>query len=113
MTNSYYPLNSNVPQLTVGGLLFTASDYFTPLTSASITLVNNFSFINPAGTIAALTIVLPANPLNNQVCGFCSSQIVSALTLTGTVVGTAPTALAVGTAYKYRYNSTTSSWWPA
>jgi len=113
MTNNYIPGNVQVPFLQLQGQFFRKSDYFTPVTTNSITLVNSISFINPAGTIAALTIVLPTNPQADQVCSFVSSQIVTTLTLTGTVVGTGPTSLAVGTNYKYQYNATTSSWWPA
>lgn len=126
MTNTYYPSGAVINGTSgtfsgaisagsgsISGTFITGTDYFTPLTGTSITLVNNFSNINPAGTIATLTIVLPTSPVNNQVCGFVSSQIVTTLTVTGTTLVTAPTTLAIGTVYKYRYNSTTSSWWPA
>lgn len=118
MALTYIDSKSTFSTATVTGVLnagsiLTQSESFAPLTTNSITLTASYSFIVPAGTIAALTIVLPASPVNNQTCRFCSSQIVSALTVTGTVVGTAPTSLAVGVSYGYRYNSTTSSWWPA
>lgn len=112
MTNNYIPIGSTVSFLSLNGPLYAVSDYFVPLTGNSVTLVNSYSEINPAGTLSALTVVLPLSPQNGQICSFVSSQIVTTLTLTGTVVGTGPTALAVGTVYRYRYNSTTSSWWP-
>lgn len=76
--------------------------YNAPLTAASITLTNltRQLIVEPAGTIAALTVVFPAAStlVDNQRLGICTTQIVTALTLTagiGTTISNGPTALQV------------------
>lgn len=76
--------------------------YNAPLTGASITLTNlqRRLVLEPAGTIAALTVVTPAAStlIDGQLLGICSTQIVTALTLTegtGTTMLGKATALAV------------------
>lgn len=96
--------------------------YSAPLTAASITVLANTRhlIIEPAGTIAALTVVFPAASglLDNQTFGLCSTQIVTTLTTTagsGTTVLNAPTALVVPVAtgnascpeWVYRLSNTT------
>lgn len=89
-----------------------------PLTGASLTLNQpgvGKLFINPAGTIAALTITLPASTLliDGQTLYINSSQIVTTLTLTagsGTTLGTATTSLAVNTPIRYVYMKATAVW---
>lgn len=78
------------------------SQYATPLTGASITILPTTRqlIIDPAGTIATLTIVTPAASalVDNQRIGVCTTQIVTSLTVTagtGVTVGNAPTALLV------------------
>lgn len=74
--------------------------YNAPLTGASITLTAQTRrlVLEPAGTIAALTVVWPAAAglVDNQLMGICSRQVVTALTTTngtGATVLDAPTAL--------------------
>lgn len=76
--------------------------YNAPLTGATLTMtgVQRRLIIEPAGTIAALTVVLPAATalVDNQLLGLCSTQIVTTLTVTagtGTTVSNAPTAMLV------------------
>ena len=76
------------------------TQYSAPLTGASITIaaVTRQVIIEPAGTIAALTLVFPAASglVDNQKLGFCSTQIVTALTVTngtGATVQNPPTAM--------------------
>jgi len=103
--------------------------YVAPLTGASVTVANTSRrlVIDPAGTIAALTVVFPAagaagsatQLLDNQTFGLCSTQVVTALTVTngaGTTVLNPPTALAVpsGTApacYEWVYRKANTSWY--
>lgn len=77
-------------------------EYNAPLTGASITVAatSRRIILEPAGTIATLTIVLPASTalIDNQHFGICTTQIVTALTITagaGTTVSGTVTALAV------------------
>ena len=83
----------------LGAGLFTLS---VPLSGDSITVtsVTRQLVVNPAGTIGALTVVFPAvtNLVHGQRFGLCTTQIVTALTLTagsGTTISGGVTALAV------------------
>lgn len=78
------------------------TQYSTPLTGTSITIAPTTRqvIVNPAGTIAALTIVTPAaaSLVEGQRIGFCTTQIITALTVTagtGVTVSNAPTAMLV------------------
>lgn len=76
-----------------------------PLTGATLTVDAQTKqlIVNPAGTIAALTVNLPAasssTPYNGQKIGICGTQVVTALTLGGgtgnTFSPTQPTAMLV------------------
>lgn len=98
--------------------------YNAPLTGASITLtyLTRRLILEPAGTIAALTVVFPAASTlsDNQLLGLCTTQIVSTLTLTagsGTTIMNGPTALLVPVAtgaascVEWVYNSTQTKWY--
>jgi len=98
--------------------------YSVPLTGTSITVLPGTRRvqIEPAGTLAALTFVFPAAStlLDNQLLGLCSTQIITALTLTagsGTTIMNGPTAMAIppatgaGTCYEWFYNATTTKWY--
>ena len=98
--------------------------YNTPLTTESVTITNTTRrlIITPAGTIAAFTVVFPAattlTQADGQLFGFCTTQIVSTLTVTagaGTTVSNAPSAMLVPVAtgaascveWIYRLSNTT------
>lgn len=90
--------------------------YAAPLTGSTIAFTNSpytQLFINPAGTIATLTLTLPASPADGTYMAFSSVQTITTLTLNGnghTVVNT-PTTLNGGTAgLKYMYSATAGSW---
>lgn len=79
------PQTMNTPLTAIGGGVLTVD---TPLTGASITLTAQTRqlIINPAGTIAAYSVAMPAasaTMVNGQRIGICGTQIVTALTLTG------------------------------
>jgi hypothetical protein len=81
---------------------FGPTQYSAPLTSASITILPTTRqvIVEPAGTIAALTIVTPAATamVDAQRIGFCTTQIITTLTVTagtGVTVKNAPTAMLV------------------
>lgn len=78
------------------------TQYSVPLTGASITVAAGTRqvIVEPAGTIAALTLVMPAATglTEGQRFGFCSSQIITTLTITdgsGATMSTKPTAMTV------------------
>lgn len=79
-----------------------ATQYSVPLTGATTTIAATTRqvIINPAGTIAAHTLVFPAaaSLTDGQRIGFCTTQIVTALTTTpgtGLTISNAPTAMLV------------------
>lgn len=110
--------------LKMAGLGVGPYQYNAPASAASLTVAagENQLIIEPAGTIAALTVTLPAATLlvDNQRWGFCSTQIVTTLTLTagsGTTVSGAPTAAVVpvttggGSCPEWVYRQTNTTWY--
>ena len=90
---------------------------FTPMTGDTVTLLstNYISIINPAGTLATLTVDMPATPVDGQKQRFSFTQIITSLTVTGggnTIVGT-PTAAAISNAFEFIFNVGDSTWYPA
>ncbi len=79
------PQTINMPVTAIGGGVLQVE---APLTGATITLTAQTRqlIINPAGTIATLTVNMPAasaTMVNGQRIGICGTQIVTALTLAG------------------------------
>lgn len=77
------PQTMNTPLTAIGGGTL---DVQAPLTGATLTLTPQHRqlIVNPAGTIAALTVNMPAasaTMVNGQRIGICGTQIVTALTL--------------------------------
>ena len=92
--------------------------YNAPATGATITpaVGEQRTIVNPAGTIATLTINTPATPVNGQLWGFGCTKIVTALTVTavgGATIGAAPAACAVGGHHNFLYRATGTTWYPA
>ena len=78
-----------------------------PVTGATVQIGAGTSVyqLNPAGTLATLTVKLPASPANGDSVTVVSTQIVTALTLTDAAAGAvtgAPTALAAAVAVEFR-----------
>jgi hypothetical protein len=98
--------------------------YNAPLTGATVAVASPTRrlILEPAGTIAALTVTLPtAATLNdNQLFGLCSRQIVTALTVTagsGSTVLDAPTAMTApvvtgaASCVEWVYRQSNTSWY--
>lgn len=98
--------------------------YNAPLTGASLTLTakQRRLILEPAGTIATLEVAFPtaATLSDNQLMGLCTTQIVTALTLTagsGTTILNKPTALLVpvttgaGSCVEWVYRQSNTSWY--
>ncbi len=86
--------------------------YVVPTTGTTVTLAATTGtlVLNPAGTLANLSIVLPAaaTMIDGQQIAISSSQTISALAMTagtGSTISNAPTALTISTtaAYGYRF----------
>lgn len=81
-------------------------DLYTPTTGASQRVIaNNYSVFNPAGTIAALTVITPFNPKKGDYVEIKFEQIVTTITWTGTWVSP-PTTVAAGTYLKFQFDGT-------
>lgn len=87
----------------------------TPTTAATITLTKNkFTAINPAGTIAALTITFPSSPNDNDFIEVKFEQIITSVTY---VAGTGGATIlgqingALGGYDKWVYDSGTNTWY--
>lgn len=87
------------------------TQYAAPTTGQTVTIAAGTEVlqIDPAGTIAALTVALPSAPVNGQRCIICCSQIITVLTITGTIVGTL-TSFAVGGFAQFSYSTTAAKW---
>lgn len=99
-------------------------DYSAPLTGATVTALYTTRqiIVEPAGTIANLTVVFPAstNLLNGQRLGLCTTQIVTTLTMTagsGTTISNGATALLVpvatgaGSCVEWIYRTANTTWY--
>jgi hypothetical protein len=100
------------------------TQYSAPLTATSITVAAGTRqvIVEPAATIAALTLVLPAATglTEGQRLGFCTTQIITTLTLTagsGTTIMNGPTAMLVPVAtgaascVEWIYVASTTKWY--
>lgn len=68
----------------------------------------------PAGTLAAGTITMPAAPVDGMTIAFSSSQAITALTVSanaGQSIVSAVTTLAAGGGAKYIYRATNTTWY--
>ena len=86
----------------------------TPLTGTTVTMpaTQQFLYVTPAGTIAALTVRLPPNPQNGQGVAISFLQIVTTLTIQTSAGGAvATTAGAIGVGHIYRYVAGTWRRW--
>lgn len=115
------PQSGKFSLLTLGGGVLT---YNVPVTGDTITLTNvtRQLIVEPAGTIAALTVVLPAAStlVNGQKLGICGTAIVTTLTMTagsGTTISNAATAMLVpvatgaGSCPEWTYRTANTTWY--
>jgi hypothetical protein len=82
-----------------------------PLTGTTVAMTGQDDdlYINPAGTLAALTVTMPAGPMPGDVHDLHFTQIITALAVkdsAGTTITTAPTSAAVGDTVTLRYVQT-------
>lgn len=87
--------------------------YSAPTTGSTITVGSSGHvklLINPAGTLLALTVTLPASPQDGDIVSIGSSQIVTGLTMNGGTIIGGLTSLAVATFASFIFSSTANSW---
>jgi hypothetical protein len=111
-----FTLDGTTTSATVNGNLLLNTQYTTPVTTNTVTTNSAVQTLicNPAGTLAALTIVFPPSPVNNQTFSISISKIITTLTLqagTGgaTINGTIITT-AANSAGKFIYQTTPNDW---
>ncbi len=87
---------------------------YTPVTGDSLTITTSQNDINPAGTLAVLTIILPANPVSGFIYEFSTTQVLTSLlwsvALSGGSTTGLPSALAQYGTIKIKWSSTLSRW---
>ena len=90
--------------------------YNVPLTAFALTIAAGILtlILDPAGTLAAGAVTMPAAPYDNQPVTIMSSQIVTALVINanaGQTINGAPTAFAANTAFRFRYKLSNTTWY--
>lgn len=107
------PATVNIPVVMTGATAFDAA----PLTGTSITMPNGIAklLLDPAGTIAALTVVTsPATALvDGQELQISTSQTVTALTVTGgtgTTIAATITTVTANAPVDLVYHAATAKW---
>lgn len=88
----------------------------TPTTAQSIVIGNstNIYIVNPAGTLAALTITMPAAPSDKQILKISTSQIITSLTLSansGQTILNVPTTFILGGFAGFIYIAANTKWY--
>jgi hypothetical protein len=91
--------------------------YSAPATGFSYTFPAgiNVLVLNPAGTLATGTIIMPASPADGMTITFSSTQTITALTVNanaGQSIVSAPTKLPAGQSATFVYRLTGTSWYP-
>lgn len=93
-----------------------AYTYAVPLTGFSITMANSVRrlILEPAGTLATGTVVMPPTPSDGDEVGVSTTQTITALTFTanvGQTMADAPTTLGVGGCVTFKWVAQTSKWY--
>lgn len=103
-----------MPTITISDRLVPTRQEVAPTTGSTVT-VNSTGciklFINPAGTLVALTVALPSSPQDLDAVTLSSTQAITTLTMSNGTISGALTTMAIATFATYTYSSTTSQWW--
>ena len=88
--------------------------YVVPLTGFSVTITppTRNLVLNPAGTLAAGGVVFPPSPPDGYKLTISTTQIITALTLSGGTISNPVTTLAAGGKISYIWVAGASSWFP-
>jgi hypothetical protein len=90
-------------------------DYQTPATGGTVTLSNTkyHTIVDPAGTLATLTVNMPAAPIDGQYVDVRFSQVITSLTVSGngnSIKGN-PTSAAIGSQFSGIYRAANTTWY--
>jgi hypothetical protein len=92
-----------------------AQQFAAPTTGQTVVVATGDSWLvlTPAGTLAALTVTLPADRTDGETVLVNTSQTLTALTVggAGTTVNGAPTTLAANGFFEMRYTATLNAWY--
>lgn len=126
-SRGYGPFRAGVERYRIrcigGTLTYTQSDnleengvqYETPLTGTTVTVADNMRtlIVDPAGTIATLTINMPANPTDKQRVSICFDAVVTTLTMaaTGFTLKNALTASTAASFATWEFRAADLTWW--
>lgn len=104
-------------QVVAGAFVCKTVQRATPVAAATVAIANNTGglVMEPAGTLATLTITLPNAPRNGQLLFISTTAAITALTVSGGTFGAnqAPSALAAGESVRFVYQATGSKWFKA
>ena len=98
----------------VRGIGHFPAQYAEPLTGASVAMTRSHLTVKPAGTIAALTILVPDDPYDGEEVSFNTTQTITALTVDDTAGATfanAPTTLSAGAFARMKYREADNTWY--
>lgn len=109
------PSGSGSGQWTRLPSLINTYTYQVVTTGFSTTIGNGIStlILNPAGTLATGTVIMPSAPIDGQIQYVTTTQIITALTVSanvGQTVKNVPTTLAAGSAFSMIYQLSTLTW---
>jgi hypothetical protein len=91
-----------------------AIQYVVPTTGQTINATGTGSLVlAPAGLLATLTVTFPSSPVDGQGFEVFSSQIITALTLSGGTIKGAITSIAINGWARWKYSSTGAAWFRA
>jgi hypothetical protein len=91
--------------------------YVAPLTGATVTMAaaQDRLVIDPAGTLAALTVQLPPSPVEGQLASFSTTKALTVLTVqgqSGASVAGAVLTLPIGGVLGFIYRTSSKTWYP-
>ena len=114
----WYKWVSNLYQYLNRQVDYTVTSVQAPTTGFSITMLASVGSIgsvltlNPAGTLATGTILLPKQPTDGQVAEVSTTATVTSLTVSGNgaTIKNAPTTLLAGNGFAYYYSAASAAW---
>ena len=88
-----------------------------PVAGATVAISNNMTglILEPAGTLATLTITLPTAPRDGQLLFISTIATITTLTISGGAIGAnqSPSTLTAGDSIRFVYQTTGSKWFKA
>lgn len=99
-----------------GAYVIGSLQVLTPTTGSTVVVPAGMgkTILDPAGTLATLTIILPPSPVNGQTWGYSTSQVLTALTMNtsdGSTIKSPITASAAGNNNRWVYVAASTTWY--